>query len=562
MPRRWSQNHLDELRRVMALLSKEATPFLDMSREAVAARKALPFAEWCRTYFPHWIQVADAPFHAAADARRNAVGMPEAECWAGGTAKTTRYLILDGLFDVCNQVHLWTEPATGAMQFATAAEVGGEECGLRKGPRLIHLVVGGKTLDTAAEKLNIMRVELKHNARLRSDYGERIEPRDGDDEQTDFTANGVRVLALGTGQSLRGQIFNGRRPQKFIGDDLEDQKIARSRDQEAKLSEWLDEDVFPRLEGVGTEAVFRLLMNMYGRLCQAMRYKAKAGQLDSNGRPLAVYHCYPLLGDDGESTWIARYSTEAVKRAMAVAGPRSARTQYLCLMADETALFQLDWFKTYDTRLLRPDHVAAMRKTMFLDPSAGETETADFKFLVLVGTMPNSEDVFILHAWGRRGCDAGEIVRQIWHVEDTWPDAVLGAEFNGFQKWLYRIYVLMCREAKRSPRLINGVIHKTNKVWDRIIEWQGEVSLGRWHVDLNQGQQMLMVNQFCDLGTDTKSNDDGPDAADEARRMQGKLPWSDAPHRDPTRADELRDLGIERWNMADNPAIWQEVEVG
>jgi len=340
-------------------MDREATPFEDMSEEAVAARKALPFGQWGRTYMPHWFQVADAPFHAPLDPRRYAVGVPVCICGARGTAKTTRWNITDTVYDVCNEVFLWSEAVEDEIRrwYAPEHEVmrrGKVAKGVEKGARLIFEVLGAKTAYAAAEKADLARVELKHNKRLHADYGECILPTLGDDEEFDYIANGVRVLCRGTGQSLRSAVYGGRRPQKFKGDDLEDWEIARSAEREEKLRDWLEGGVGGALEGLGQEAVRLNLCNMYGRHCLAEYYRKLAGQLDEWGNPLAEYHVLPLLDEDGVSTWLARYTTRAVKRAMAQMGTARARSEFLCKVANEEAPFRPEWFHTFDVRTL-PD---------------------------------------------------------------------------------------------------------------------------------------------------------------------------------------------------------------
>ena len=222
MARQWTREHEARRQRILARMQRQATASEDMSPAAVAARKALPFSEWCHEYLPHWFEAGDAPFHEPADARRNDTGLWLAECWGSGAGKTTRYVIADVLHDICNPVYRWTDRDTGKSWYASEVEVGDDYKQLTRGHRLIFEILGARTEDAAAEKGDIIRFELKNKPRIRADYGDAVTPRLGNDEETDFTANAVRVLARGIGQSLRGQLHNGRRPQKFVGDDLED----------------------------------------------------------------------------------------------------------------------------------------------------------------------------------------------------------------------------------------------------------------------------------------------------------------------------------------------------
>jgi len=523
MARRWTREYEQRVKDILASMSREAMPFDDMSAEAVSARKALPFAEWCHTYLPHWFVVADAPFHIEADARRDFRGIPMCDCWARGTAKTTRYSIGDPLHRILN----------------------GTDC---------FGVLGAKTVDSAAEKSDMIRVELKHNLRLRADYGESIAPSTGDDEEVDWIACGCRVRCLGTGQSLRGAVHNGHRPQFFIGDDLEDKRIARSRDQEQKLWDWLMGDVYPALEGQGQDAVFRNLCNMYGRHCLAIRFKAMADQVDAQGRALAIYRNHPILDDDGESAWPARYTTDQVKRAMAIIGTRLARTEYLCLMADDEAPYQPDWFKSFDTRLLTAEQIGAMKKVAYLDPSATAKETSDYKAWIVLGRIGNEPEVYCLHAWLRRATPA-EMLREMFTILDKFPGVALAGERNGFQSLIWDLLVAMCQRDGRPVPYIAGVLNTSNKL-DRMLQWQAEFQLGHCLFDGREGDQQRLIDQFCDLPTG--KHDDGPDAWDGARRLLGAPRKPAAPYREPTRADALAEAGIDHWNAPDNPAIWQE----
>ncbi len=525
MPRRWTREHEDACKRIMALMSREATPFADMSREAVAARKALPFAEWCHTYLPHWFSCDDAPFHEEADARRNHRGIPMCDCWARGTAKTTRYSIADPLHRIVNRTD----------QFG---------------------VLGAKTVDAAAEKANMIRMELKHNARLRADYGN-VEPTETSDAEDDFVACGVRLRCLGTGQSLRGAVHNGHRVQFFIGDDLEDKQIARSRDREQKLWDWLMADVYPALEGAGQEAVFRNLCNMYGRHCLAVRFKAMADERDKAGRPLATYRNYPILDEAGESAWPARYTTDQVKRAMAIIGTRLARTEYLCLVADDEAPYQPDWFKPFDVRTLSAEALGRMVKVAYNDPSATAKESSDYKAWIVLGRTPGTPETYCLHAWVKKATPE-EQLSEMFRIMENFPGVHLAAERNGFQSLLWNLLVLTCEKKSRAIPSVQGILNMSNKL-DRLMDWQAEHQLGRCFYDPREGDQQRLIDQACDLPTG--AHDDAFDAWDGARRILDALcpPSVKAEGPAPTRADRIREATGEEWMSVNNPALWEEV---
>jgi len=316
---KWTNAHDERIAQLLDDMSTHARAFADMRPEAVARRKAAPFAERLRTYFPHWIRSDDAAFHAEADRRRNQGGMPMVDCWFRGSGKTTRYVILGTVLDVVDKLH----PS---------------------------IVFGAKTAYAAAEKANIVRTELRYNQRLRADYGE-IKPKLGNDEETDWTACGSRLTCFGTGQSVRGSLTaSGFRPTCFRGDDLGDINVNRSRQQQEKLWDWLWGDVYPALDDAAGTSVFHVVCNMYNRTCLANRARERADEVDEQGKPLCAFQTYPALDEGSETTWPERYSTETIKRAMAIVGSARARTEYLCLVADETSPIHADWIQGFDVR--------------------------------------------------------------------------------------------------------------------------------------------------------------------------------------------------------------------
>lgn len=90
--------------------------------------------------------------------------------------------------------------------------------------------------DTATEFTAAIRVELERNPLLRSDWGDltpvhhmdwgRKRRRPASDD--DFVSNGVRVIARGMSQSLRGGKHGPWRPTKLLGDDLDSEESVRT----------------------------------------------------------------------------------------------------------------------------------------------------------------------------------------------------------------------------------------------------------------------------------------------------------------------------------------------
>lgn len=520
--RRLPKEYDQAMARIREMIVRQARPFEDMSPEAVERRQRLPFARWMRKYFPHWISVPDAPFHAEADERRNIVGIPVTNCWGGGMGKTVRYVILDALYDICNPVFLWTDEETGERSFAPEW-LGADEPNLLKGDRLIHSAVGCHTFDSAATKTDIVRLELLHNARLRADYGDALEPRQGQSEEGDFVSNGHRLFARGIGQSLRGELFHGRRVQKLRCDDLENERIGYNREAEAKLRKQVFNDWYPRLEGSGARAALSAQTNMYGPHCFAEFSRELSEKLDEAGRPGSLYIREPWEDENGESRWAEQITTEELKGIRLRIGDAAYRSQYLCLVANENAIFQPQWFLSFSVAKLRrdaPEQIAAMRKVVWHDTSWLATEASDFKATIALGMPRNEPKILTLHAWIRK-VSGKEAARHLCKVHAMFPDATIWIEGNGGAEMAYRaLYELMVKDGLEPGYWRYET--NTDPKDARVMQWIGEVSRGDCFFDVEEGDQRLLVDQFCDWGQPGAKRD-GPDAWACARIKLGRF---------------------------------------
>jgi hypothetical protein len=501
-------------------MSREASAFADSSPEASEARRSLPFAEWCHLYLPHWFSCDDAPCHAEADERRNTVGTILAEDWAREMAKTTRYSIADVLYDVCNETQV-CRLASGEFILLPKRDVP-RRAGVASSVPLVFILLLAASHDKAAERMDLIRTELRHNARLRADYGDRIEPSLGSDAEDDWTANGVCVRGFGTGESLRSQLYNGHRPQKAVADDLENNVIARNQDREQALRDWVLKDVYPALEGGGQQAVFRILLNHFGRHCLAAYLRGRAEE-KFEGQALVIYVRNPRRDEEGNSTWRARHSDLATRRLAAIIGPSRARTELDCLDDDEGAKFHVEWIKTFHVALLEPAQRARMRKIIWLDGSYKAKETSDFKCVVEIGRARRELEVFCLHAWLRKVPSreaAMEIVRT-WQID---PDAVVYIEDAGGAEESFRdIFAGFVREGLQVP-----CVHyepTTEAKEDSIGKWEGLISQGLGFFDLGECDQGVLVNQLLDWPHG--KNDDGPDAWSKAMAKLGRPDFGD-----------------------------------
>lgn len=113
--------------------------------------------------------------------------------------------------------------------------------------RKIHnyLIIGSSS-DRACERLAAIRHELEQNELLAETFGDPRGHTWGDDELV--LSNGVRLLALGRGQSLRGVKYLDRRPDGVFIDDIETRADVRTPEARKAILDWVLTDLIPALD--------------------------------------------------------------------------------------------------------------------------------------------------------------------------------------------------------------------------------------------------------------------------------------------------------------------------
>lgn len=137
-------------------------------------------------------------------------------------------------------------PGSTAPGEAASGRPGRPPAGLRRESKRNILLVCANQQEANA-KLRLIVLELERNARLAALGGSGLQPqRDrkgqlvayGDSEIV--LASGQRVRAIGFGAKVRGQLFDGRRPDLIVLDDPEDDRSVASALIRRRLRSWCD----------------------------------------------------------------------------------------------------------------------------------------------------------------------------------------------------------------------------------------------------------------------------------------------------------------------------------
>ena len=108
-------------------------------------------------------------------------------------------------------------------------------------------------------------------------------------------ANGARIIAVGTGQRVRGFIEGDTRPNLIIIDDYESELNAATAEGRAKNRKWVTEAVIPSLSDDGRVVMIGTVISE-----DCFLYWAKES-------PAWNVLWYAIYGDDGKSIWEERF---------------------------------------------------------------------------------------------------------------------------------------------------------------------------------------------------------------------------------------------------------------
>ena len=122
-----------------------------------------------------------------------------------------------------------------------------------------YIAIISQTTDMAGDFASWTRFQLKHNIKLREDFGELLSVRASQNEldnKTEFiTSGGTKVEAKGVGTQVRGMRYLNHRPDLFILDDLESNENTNTAELRAKNLRWFRSEMLEAL-GFGGMAIY------------------------------------------------------------------------------------------------------------------------------------------------------------------------------------------------------------------------------------------------------------------------------------------------------------------
>ncbi len=456
------------------------SPFEDDTPEKQRGRKER--SKWdklyfMRTYLPHYFSAPFGEFHTEwgelGDIRDDAafVGAPREH------GKSTFYTFADPIHDICYELRHF-------------------------------ILIISDTNDQATGFTLPIRLEFEDNPRIRHDFGDLIGPKWARNDFT--TANGVRVLARGKGEKVRGIKNRQHRPDKAIVDDFENDENVENPTLVKKGKKWLQGAVIGSL---GAGFCFLMVGNLFHPKSVISQFIAEK---DEDGEPLYISRVYAAILDEGKPDerplWPAMWSIERLKKKKRTMGTISFNAEMMNRVGAEDSPFREEWFKYYNrAEIVIPELLVAT----FVDTSAKSGEANDFKAVITVGLDRQKMLFRCLHAWIRHAT-IGEMFAASYHQVDHYGGQC-GIEENMLEDFLHEAIFNYAKEVGRYLPW-RPVKHLTNKEGRIVGTLSYLVEHGKIVFEKGHSDQDLLVEQLIYI-LNKNINDDGPDALEGAVNM-------------------------------------------
>ena len=290
--------------------------------------------------------------------------------------------------------------------------------------------------------LGELKRELEANEDLRKLFGITEFKTDREDDIVVEHKDGhrFRIMALGSEQKVRGLLWDGKRPDLVVGDDLENDEIVMNPDRREKFRNWIFNALLPALSERGIIRLVGTILHMDSMLERLMPKDRDKNTLSS---PLKSWMKEPKNGwmsvrycahDEDEPLksnvvlWPQKWNKERLHDVREVfigqGNPEGYYQEYLNRPIDPSnAYFKKDDFEemTQDEHGLEGKQFV---NYITMDLATTTKERRDYCAFI-VGGMANNGMLYIRHAHKER-MDAMQIIDMIFLLYKKYPaDAVV-----------------------------------------------------------------------------------------------------------------------------------------
>jgi len=285
-----------------------------------------------------------------------------------------------------------------------------------------NAIIVGSTEKRACERLRAIKHEFESNELLIELFG--IQTGKVWNEAEVILANGVRIIAAGRGQSLRGTKHLHYRPDFCFCDDLEDHEHVVTPEARQQTQDWFTDELLPALD-------------------RDARVRMNATPLDRDSLPMRirkwdawVTRIYPIESIDPQGarqpTWPARYPLsfiDAKRKEYEQAGNLEGYArEYMCVAEDPRArIFTSSMFRTVP-RLHTWEPVFAM-----YDPARTTKATSATTGWAVWSWLSNR---LVIWDGGGNVWKPDEMIAHMFDTNETYTPVVIGVEEDGLNEFI------------------------------------------------------------------------------------------------------------------------------
>ena len=356
--------------------------------------------------------------------------------------------------------------------------------------------------ESQAQSINFLsriKYHLAHSEIYRTLYGAR-----GSDTAAKWTGtdivlkNGTRMVAVGTGQRVRGFIQGDTRPNLIIVDDFESELNAATPEARSKNRKWMTEAVIPSLADDGRIIMIGTVISEDCFICWAKESSAWKTLW------------YAIWDDDEKPIWNARFPKERIiqikEEFESVGNLNGFYQEYMNIaQSPDNAPFKPEYVKLhhYDFKRIEgqnclvkkrgsTEHVKPIEIYCGIDPASSLNPRADFFVISVIG-IDNDNNKYIVDLFRERISPAEQPGKIIEYYKKYRPKR-MKVETTAYQEALRAsTRAMMLKENLYIPGLEKGVKPRTRKS-ERLISLVPMLAKGEFFFrpqDLTAQQEFL-----------------------------------------------------------------------
>ena len=280
----------------------------------------------------------------------------------------------------------------------------------------------------------------------------------------------IRILARGTGQSLRGFV-DDTRPSLIILDDIETDENCATPERREKIRDWFFGQVLPALDPYIGRLIFVGTMIHEDALLARLYFDPPKNWISKR---------YQAILEDGKHVlWPERFTLEMLLQTKDEFVRQGMMHKFYTEYQNDPASSEYKSFKKEFLRYYDPFRLPSnLRHYMATDFGASMESGADYS-VILVGAVDDTGNIYI-REYVRERMVPSEVISTMLSLYDKYQCIEAGIETNGPQKIYYYMIDEACRNKNNPMRL-----HKLDQRMDkeqRIMALQPKIENGQFFI--------------------------------------------------------------------------------